>query len=418
MIYFLSPNLGGSGIKGHYFNYLKSINNQLNKYEDIDTSVIGSIDMSEFLMSSFSNSMKHFTVNVSTKNNLHKSKHCKILISLLLVKDLFRLKQKMKAKASDNDILFCDTVTDSEIFGWFIFTLLNFLWLKRRFVKCVFILRFRPVKNSFILTAYVTLLEFMTFKVLKNLFNLNFIFYTDSELLVKDYNHLLGICPNILPIPLEKNISIYRRNISRSIDPINVLFIGGGQPFKGLDFMLSFINYYKTKNLNLNLHFFIQYEMRFDSYKLSDLEKKRQSLLVNLLQDSEVKVFLVDTNINNDRYVELFKKSHFIFIPYSSAHFKSATSNIFAESLMYGLIPIVPTNTWMSYELSKMGLGESVININDIEKSFIDFVNIVKNYENYFLKFTAQSEGFIKYHNSETFVLTLRKHIFASVQDI
>lgn len=405
-IYFLSPNLTGDGIKGHYCNYLKSIENCFSKNDSIEMVIASSFEASDSLISNFGRIFRHFLVYNSSFLKKQNSQFQRINNSIRLYKDLVRLK-KVLGKETRNDILFCDTISDSEILGWLLFVVSNYSWINYRFKNLIFILRFRPVKNSILLTIYVFVLEFLLFRVFMKILKLNVLLFTDSDLLKNDYKKLLGINIDLLPIPIENLHYNFLKLRNSEIDGFKVLFIGGSQPYKGFDFMVLFLDKYFSQPISRrDIIFNIQIDLN-NKDEISRVNPKTFILFNNLKERFKYQIKIIDAKITNEDYYKLFQNSNFIFLPYSSSHFKSATSNIFTESVFFQVIPLVPNGTWMSYELQKNGFEESIVNLNDLDKSYEVFCNLINNYSNILECFNEKMKGFRDYNCSENFYNTI-----------
>ena len=405
-IYFLSPNLTGDGIKGHYCNYLKSIENCFSKNDNIEMIIVSSIEASDSLISNFRRILRHFLVYDSSFLNKQNSQFQRIVNSIRLYKDLVRLR-KVLGKETRNDILFCDTISDSEILGWLLFVVFNYSWINYRFKNLVFILRFRPIKNSILLTTYVMVLEFLLFRFFIKIFKLNVLLFTDSELLKNDYKKLLGINIDLLPIPIEKvHFNLLKSGYSE-VECFNVLFIGGSQPHKGFDFMVLFLDkYFSLPMFRRDVIFNIQIDLN-NKYEVSRVNPKILKLFNNLKERYNYQIKIIDSRIANEDYYKLFQNSNFVFLPYSSSHFKSATSNIFTESVFFQVIPVVPNRTWMSYELQTNDFEESIVDLNDLDKSYEVFSNLINNYSYILECFNEKMKKFREFNCSDNFHNTI-----------
>ena len=62
-------------------------------------------------------------------------------------------------------------------------------------------------------------------------------------------------------------------------------------------------------------------------------------------------------NLNSNSYRELLSTTRSMVMPYDPLRYRSRSSGIFAEVLTLGILPIVPTGTSMSREITKLNLG-------------------------------------------------------------
>ncbi len=74
-----------------------------------------------------------------------------------------------------------------------------------------------------------------------------------------------------------------------------------------------------------------------------------------------IRIETVDDKLPRQDYENRFFTSDLILLPYDRDIYSESTSGIFTECIVAGAIPLVTRDTWMAYELEKMGLGELAI---------------------------------------------------------
>jgi hypothetical protein len=95
-----------------------------------------------------------------------------------------------------------------------------------------------------------------------------------------------------------------------------------------------------------------------DAYKVVLIAAKSANLTV---QDGCSRIETVDDKLVRQDYENRFFTSDLILLPYDRDIYSESTSGIFTECIVAGATPLVTRDTWMAYELEKMGLGELAI---------------------------------------------------------
>jgi len=151
------------------------------------------------------------------------------------------------------------------------------------------------------------------------------------------------------PPPLfsdEESIEIIKHHIKVGTKRSNfkVLLPGLMSMGKGIGFTSSLCEFVR-KNIDSDIHYTI-----------------RDRLDVLHLKES-INPKIVKGNLSQDEIVELFKSADFAILPYDPNTFRVRTSGAIVDCLIFGVVPIVIANTWLSYICEKYGFGIIIENL-------------------------------------------------------
>jgi hypothetical protein len=200
---------------------------------------------------------------------------------------------------------------------------------------------------------------------------------TDSLLLKKFLLRKTKLDALILPIPHTVFRKISR--LESNLDTIN-LFCPGG---------------FRVDKFGNNLNLFLKNNDK-DNYNLiisKDFIKPADVFRIS------VKYF---SNLNKTQYHNVFKKSDFILLPYEQESYKLKTSGIFVETIIFGKIPIVTSNTWMADQLKMFNLRELIVDnwgIFETSKLLKDI-----NEYSFYKKLRHMQIFYNNFHNEDNFI--------------
>ncbi len=124
--------------------------------------------------------------------------------------------------------------------------------------------------------------------------------------------------------------------------------------------------------------------------------------------EKAMKVILTNDNLTRTEYVDWLSKSDIILLPYNAVAYEERTSGIFTESIIAGNIPVTRAKTWMARELFKFDLEELIVDWEDIEGIFEQFVYILDS-EEISDKLEIMREEYRNFHNLNNFANQFKK---------
>jgi len=232
------------------------------------------------------------------------------------------------------------------------------------------VLRFSFSRNSKALTIllriFYKLADLLLCRV-KNRVN----YFTDSQLLKKEYEKLLTKAVEVLPIPVFPfPLNIGKAAIER-IPALNdktvVSYVGGARFNKGFDIFVEAVERLSMDDeIKQRILFISQLDIHPQTLQDREAVSKAAQKLKSLSGEVD-NVKIIYGVLSEADYYGLLQQSHIIVLPYRDEAYKTATANILVEAILLGRVPLVSSNTWMAYELSKCGLGDLVFKVGDVE---------------------------------------------------
>jgi len=185
------------------------------------------------------------------------------------------------------------------------------------------------------------------------------------------------------------------RNTNKSLTPktsltkFNVLFPGSPRPEKGY---LASIECAKLLADIPYLRPIIRHAPTFST-------PKDMTLLPDGLPKN---IKIVEGELDNKQFLELFKLADICVLPYSREAFSNRTSGLLIDSIYCGVPCVVLSGTWLSNLVIKYGCGEIVDIISP--ESIFDAVNkICKNYTYYYNRTLCAGSDYFKNNSWEKF---------------
>ncbi len=290
------------------------------------------------------------------------------------VRDLLRIVKK----ADDSSIFFLPTPNASDLLA--ALQIINRCSAGR---KWIFILRTLPDPH----TAEDLQFIFRNTGGFKN----NCRFFSDSELIIREYQTLGLHDITLLPIP---HLPEYRGNTHH--DSLTLSYLGPVREEKGFDFLPDVIQY--LQKLNSRIDFFIQ--ASGFSVMWTDWERRTMGAVLeklHLLAEKASNVTICEKHFESEDYYAHLNECDIILLPYKQRDKRYyATSGILAEAMALGKVAVVPAETWLARQIERSGGGvifdspeelpqkveEAVRNFEQLHKKAVAFVPEWRNFHN------------------------------------
>lgn len=247
-------------------------------------------------------------------------------------------------------------------------SILHFQAINYFMMIIIILLRITSIKKfNFFYTLHnikphsTTVKENIKYKLLKYLISLSMFkriiyhyeFYNEeknSKNLKKDVNDKMFFIPHHM---FDKTIIKNKKNVN---DKINILLFGVIRENKGI---IEFFKLLENSNIDTKKINFIV------AGKFVDYSKEN---LLNIIQSFEntLNIEITDGFISEEEKKKLFKKSHYLLLPYKQGFL--AQSGLVLDAYQYQIPLIVSQNIALKYQISieKTGLSFSDHNINDL----------------------------------------------------
>lgn len=396
---FLQPELNSID-SGHFYQYIKGIQETLSK-RHLPSSLVAGENFKVVDKNIPQYYFKSRKLNVS--NRFLMIWH--ILIGNLNSFNDFKVVMRKLTTKNAQTIFFVDTILNNRVLG--LAFACRVISKEYPATKFAVVFRFTYRSNSPIYTWIQKKLHFYFYLIVKSIVTQKrFLIITDSDLLKNMYDINIGAVTDLFPIPIRQYL--YNQNSISDLQFADscIGFIGGRARYKGLDIFLRIIGRLSNTNTSFLIHGLASKKDLYD-YGSEVLSGQELTDILKLSDRISVKSFL-----SEDDYLLMYKKISIILIPYTSLQFAEGTSSIFAESVSAGIVPIVPSNTWMSSELRKAELSELVVDFSDLES----VVRKIDNILNDFITIKQKMDKFIhqwkRYHSAELFT----DHLLSGLQ--
>lgn len=320
---------------------------------------------------------KRFLVILPKKNifNFNLKNHKKIIFSLK-IKDLKFLYNLFKNFLAISNLLKKNNFNKKDIvyldgynLVFLILFTLTFLINKQR--------NFIIIYSRYNLEGFSGFIYLYCFKIIKNISH-KFILLTDTEELKKKNLITFKIKSILMPIP---HIFKITKIVKKKLNPLNIKILFPGK-FRKDKFSKNFHNFLITnnsKNIKINISKKFSY---YDNYKY--------------------KFKRFDENLSRQKYLNLFKETNFIILPYNDKLYKYRSSGIFIESISLKKITFVSKATWMADELRKFKLDCLVVK----DWSSFKLSNSLKIYDDPEIKkkIDIMHKKYLSFHNEKNFI--------------
>lgn len=307
----------------------------------------------------------------------------------------------------EKDVIFVPTfyIFEFIFLGWFFG--IRYRQLAKKDFRLNIMLRFRYIRNSRALTSLLGFSYKLVCNVLLKRLKNRVAYLTDSELLKKEYEALLGREILLCPIPLNPfvfEINEEEGGKSPSSDRIVISYAGGARYNKGFDtFTDMAIRLYSDKELSEKIAFSVQLDIHpqagGDIKIIREAVRKIESLCK---RSNNIKI--IRGALPMREYYGLLSESHIIVLPYRDEAYKSSTANILIESVLLEKVPVVSCNTWMAYELAKSGLQDLIFEVGNVLSLTQAIKKIVLNYAYYHERIKSIQPLWSEFHSSARLV--------------
>jgi len=168
-----------------------------------------------------------------------------------------------------------------------------------------------------------------------------------SDMLAANYEPIFRMRPHVLPSilgPTEREVRATQERNGAQTGPLLVSFLGGARSERGVGLMPEVVRHCAP----LGIRFLIQ---------LTDPHGADSGLLdaVKALRDRP-DVRFHDGKLSRDQYNDWIAQS-VVLLPYDAALYKTRSSGVYDEAKSLGAPVIVPADTWMAEEVSRIGNG-------------------------------------------------------------
>lgn len=398
---------------GHNYNYISAIRDAFEK-KGINAFIWGNsaaqnvcLDIPGFNPALCSITDKVFDVTFSPGN---------IFGLIKFMYDFYRQFKKKLFTGKDFEIQQNDIFYASGLFVFEIFAIGFLIRAKRKELianNCRFVLGFNYAVNreSRLLTFLMGNMYKAACNCLINGSGVNVTFFSHGELLRKDFQELFRKEVVLLPEPVYSNgLERIMKSAGRINDSgtVTVSYMGAARYNKGFDVFAGLIERsVSDPDLNGKLKFIVQVDVQ----KQPKPEYNRTLEAANLLEVLAVKhanILLIKGSIAIADYYRYMLESDIIV----SAHregFKTCPSRTFFETVVLGKIPVVSSDTSMSYDLIKEGLQEVVFKIGDPDSLKDTIKRALANIDSLKKKILPVQESWKRYYNADNLVETVLK---------
>ena len=178
-------------------------------------------------------------------------------------------------------------------------------------------------------------------------------FYSDSSMISEDFDHLLNgqVYFRTIPVPVFTKLPKRPFREPRPDQPLRIGMLGAPRIEKGFGEIPKIVE--KLAGLNFPVEMYIQISRGTNDPRVrATIEWLDQYTLSG--QANCVPIHLLEGPVDDSIYYSWFDQIDLIIFPYQSTRYKLSTSGVFVESVHFGILSIVPNNTWMKREYDKL----------------------------------------------------------------
>lgn len=224
-------------------------------------------------------------------------------------------------------------------------------------------------------------------------------FYTDSDILARDYETISGAQFDVLPIPFRAElISPLPRPPS---GPIRLGYFGEARDEKGFPWLPDLAEALRDEYLapgraRLLLQANIS-QPQYNPQSIKALERLKR------FSSGEVQLFAAETALSPVEYYRMLSQADVVLLPYLNRRYRACTSGVLAEALALGAPPVVPADTWMADQLPS-GVGAT---FDDFD-SFVRAVRqILDRFDSYRAAAQRHRSEWRQRHSPDAFIAAL-----------
>jgi glycosyltransferase involved in cell wall biosynthesis len=392
---------------GHQFSYTIALQSELEK-RGLNVSILGNSSADESCLSirNFYPCLSDITSRVfkmsSTPRSLY---HIYKLIKLLrnqLENFFININNFMNQR---ENILFLHSLYIFELLsvGWF-FKRWRRIFCKNNH-KILIGFNFSYKRSSLFSTIIMVLLYKYVFTFLVKGLHSQIVYFSDGELLRREYERIFNEKVHLLPVPINNLFSnIYINNPKQNINvgrKIAVSYVGGARYNKGFDiFVKMVINLLAKEDISERIILFVQIDIHRQQSNRDKKEILKSSQVLKTLADRFKNIKLIYGALSVEEYYKLLSESDIIILPYREESFKFVPSQIFRETLLFGKVPLVSKNTTMSFELARYNLADLTFNIKSIESLVNTIKRVINNIDKYQIKIRSIQREYANFYSA------------------
>jgi glycosyltransferase involved in cell wall biosynthesis len=397
-LFIIEPEL--INYNGHWFNYVKSLNDLANG-KNIPCEVLTTIDAESELDTYLK--INRIFLKKPSKGYLKNRFFLNILFPIIYNINFYKGLNKLdKNYFKQGWVVFMGTFEHFHGFAFFLFLLKNINKIPK--LKYVFFLRFSVTSNSktqkkaFSFFWYELMFKFYKWNEKK----LNFIhFVTDSTRLKSEFENSFSIKVDVLPIPHVNPIIQFNSSLlSSRKGQLTISFLGSARIEKGFETLIKAIILLSEEVIFDKLLFVVQISNNNNVSRINELVQLVKSYNFDNL-------ILLSDNLSELEYYERLIQTDLMILAYDPKFYHSNTSGIFSECRSNGIPVIVSDETWMFDQLNKCG-GLSTKYEDEVQLSG-SILKVASNYEHFKKMAIAQQREWNSFHNKEVFFNTLLK---------
>jgi glycosyltransferase involved in cell wall biosynthesis len=168
-----------------------------------------------------------------------------------------------------------------------------------------------------------------------------------SEMSAGKYEQVLGVKPHVLPSalgPTDREIRAAKERVGALRGALTVAFLAGARPERGAALIPEIVKRCKP----IGARFLVQLNdpIGADAGLVSSLESLRDVPEVQFHNGA----------LSRDEYNDWIAQS-VVLLPYEAARYQLRTSGVYLEAKVLGAPVIVPADTWMAEEVTRLGNG-------------------------------------------------------------
>ena len=234
-------------------------------------------------------------------------------------------------------------------------------------------------------------------------FENNCCFFSDSELVIQEYEKR-GLS-NIKLLPIPHLPAFQEKAIGTSV---KIAYLGSVREEKGFGHLPNLIQYFKNRNMNID--FFIQ--ASGFTVMWTDWERRTMGAVLeklHLLAENAPNVTICEKHLESEDYYAHLNECDIILLPYKQRDKRYyATSGILAEAMALGKVAVVPADTWLARQIERSGGGVIFDSPEELPQKVAE---AIRNFESLHQKAVAFVPEWRSFHNIENYMKILMENL-------
>ncbi len=166
-------------------------------------------------------------------------------------------------------------------------------------------------------------------------------FFADTWALADAYRDQFGL--DVKTVPVICDVSLIRQRLTAPKGTAKTLvYLGDARTEKGFQLLPLLL-----EELAHSYPAFSELEFHFQSYVPPDLYEGEVEAAIRKLQKMS-QVFLYDTALSQEAFIDLLMKGDIILLPYDAARYRRRSSGILMQATAAGKVAVVPASTWFA----------------------------------------------------------------------